>query len=198
MTVADDFKFMINGQPMSVHQLKHGMNGTATITTTTTVTPVTVTEVKNGTVLRSSASSILVRTDQGIKNFTQGEIDKRGVKIVKNGEPAELSDFREGDKLSATIITSMPPHVLTQKEVQATLAAAPAAAASGGSAAPAKKAAAPSSTLASNGTSSTGAAPATSGKTLPKTASGWPLLGLLSVLSLAMGVGLTLRRRFVG
>jgi hypothetical protein len=196
LTVADDFRFMINGQPMSVHQLKPGMNGTATITTTTTVTPVSVTEVKNGTVLRSSASSILVRTDQGIKNFTQGEIDKRGVKIVKNGEPAELSDFREGDKLSATIITSKPPHVLTQKEVQATLAAAPAAAASGGSAS-ARKEPAPSGTLASNATSSSPATPAGSGKTLPKTASGWPLLGLVSVLSLAMGLTLTLRRRFV-
>jgi len=46
---------------------------------------------------------------------------------MKNGKPAELSEFHSGDKLSATIITSMPPHVLSQKEVEATLAkAAPA------------------------------------------------------------------------
>ena len=37
-----------SGQKMSVHDLKPGMKGTATITTTTTVTPVTVTEVRNG------------------------------------------------------------------------------------------------------------------------------------------------------
>ena len=43
LTVPDDFRFMINGQPMSVQQLKPGMKGTATITTKTTVTPVTVT-----------------------------------------------------------------------------------------------------------------------------------------------------------
>ena len=48
--VADDFRFTVNDQQLSVHQLKAGMKGTATITTKTTVTPVTVTEVKNGTV----------------------------------------------------------------------------------------------------------------------------------------------------
>ena len=57
---------------MSVQQLKPGMKGTATITTKTTVTPVTVTEVKSGTVMQSSGSSIIVRTDEGVKMFTQG------------------------------------------------------------------------------------------------------------------------------
>ena len=49
------------------------------------------------------------------------------MKIMRDGKPAQVSDFREGDRLSATIITSKPPQVLTEKEVQATLAAAPAA-----------------------------------------------------------------------
>ena len=116
------------------------MKGTATITTRTTVTPVTVTEVKDGTVVQSGGSSIIVRTAEGFRSFTQGEIDKRGVKIMRAGKPAQVSDFREGDRLSATIITSMPPKVLTEKEVQATLATAPAAA---GGARPAGAGAAP-------------------------------------------------------
>ena len=91
MVVADDFRFTINGQPMSVHQLKPGMKGTATITTTTTVTPVTVTEVKNGTVVQATGSSIIVRTDEGFKSFTQGDVDKRGVKIMRGGRPAAVS-----------------------------------------------------------------------------------------------------------
>ena len=41
---------------MSVRELKPGMKGTATITTRTTVTPVTVTEVKNGTVVQCERS----------------------------------------------------------------------------------------------------------------------------------------------
>ena len=52
LTVPDDFRFTVNGQQLSVHEMKPGMKGTATITTKTTVTPVTVTEVKNGTVMQ--------------------------------------------------------------------------------------------------------------------------------------------------
>src|SRR6478736_1914843 len=65
ITVADDFRFTVNGQQLSVHQLKPGMKGTATITTRTTVTPVTVTEVRNGTVVVRSSAGIIVRTDDG-------------------------------------------------------------------------------------------------------------------------------------
>jgi hypothetical protein len=200
LTVPEDFRFTVNGQQLSVHELKPGMKGTATITTKTTVTPVTVTEVKNGTVMQRSGSSIIVRTDQGIKMFSEGELDKRGVKLVKDGQPAQLTDFREGDKLSATIITSRPPKVMTEQQVNATLAAAPSAAA-GGAAAPAPAAArrAPSSAGTPSGSSGSSAA-ATSGsggaKTLPKTASSWPLLALASLVSLVMGLALTIRRRF--
>ena len=51
LNVPDDFRFTVNGQQLSVHQLKVGMKGTATITTRTTLIPVTVTEIKNGTVV---------------------------------------------------------------------------------------------------------------------------------------------------
>ena len=55
LTVPDDFRFNVDGKMLSVHELKPGMAGTATITTKTTVTPVTVTEVKNGTVMQAWA-----------------------------------------------------------------------------------------------------------------------------------------------
>jgi len=181
LTVPDDFRFTVDGQSLSVHQLKPGMAGTATITTTTTSVPVTVTEVKNGTVMQAMGTSIIVRTsDNQIKMFSQGDIDKRGVKIMRGGQPAQISDFRANDKLSATIVTTYPPKVLTEKEVQATLAkAAPA-----GAAAPAPAAAAPVAQSAS-------AEP----RALPRTASQLPLLGLLGFASLVAGVSLTVRRR---
>ena len=168
LTVSDDFRFTIDGQQLSVQQLKPGMKGSATITTRTTSTPVTVTEVKNGVVAMQTGSSIIVRTDEGLRSFTQGDIDKRGVTIVRAGKPAQVSDFRQGDRLTATIITSQPPTVVTEKEVQATLASAGPGGASGG------------------GT-----------RMLPKTATQLPLLGLLSALSLVIGIGLTVRRRLV-
>ena len=76
------------------------MKGTATVTTRTTVTPVTVTEVKNGTVRHSMGTTIIVQTDEGYRSFTQSDIDKRGVKIMRDGKPALVSDFRHGDKLT--------------------------------------------------------------------------------------------------
>jgi len=206
ITVGNDFRFTVNGQQLSVHQLKPGMQGTATITTRTTVTPVTVTEVKNGTVVVRSSAGIIVRTDDGVKSFSQGDVDKRGVKIVKDGKPVQVAQLHEGDKLSAVIITSMPPKVMTEQEVNATLATArtaPAAsAASAGSAAPAAsssasaRSAAPANTTArATSTSGNASSPAGSARTLPKTASSWPLVGLASALSLAIGLGLTIRRR---
>jgi hypothetical protein len=200
LTVPDDFRFTVNGQQLSVHELKAGMKGTATITTKTTVTPVTVTEVKNGTVMQRSGSSIIVRTDEGIKMFSQGDVDKRGVKMVKDGQPAELTDFREGDRLSATIITSRPPKVMTEQQVNATLAkggaasggAAPAAGARASSSSASRQGQAPQAT-GTGSSASAGAAP----KKLPKTASSWPLLALASIVSLVMGLTLTITRRFV-
>ena len=185
LTVPEDFRFTVNGQQLPVSQLKPGMKGTATITTQTTVTPVSVTEVKNGTVYDRAAGTITVQTPEGFKRFTQGDMDKRGVKIVKDGKPVNLEDLNKGDKLSATIVTSRPPRTMTRQEVQASVSdAAPPAAARPSAAAPAADTApAPPAT-----------ASATTGKTLPKTATSWPLLALLSALSLATGLGLTIRR----
>ena len=114
--------------------------------------------------------------------FTEGDVDKRGVKIMRNGEPAQLSDFRAGDKLSATIITEMPPRVVTEKEVSATTARA-------------RERAGEGTHPGGGGGASAAAEPADSGKHLPKTASPLPLVGLVGLTSLLAGVGLTLRRR---
>lgn len=193
ITVPEDFRFTVNGQQLSVHELKPGMKGTADITTRTTVTPVTVTEVKNGTVMQATGSSIIVRTDQGIKMFTQGDVDKRGVKIMRHGEPAQISDFHQNDKLTATIITSKPPKVMTDKQVTATLAKAPDATAG----APPAAGAAPSASAAPSAGEPTAHATTGATRKLPKTASTRPMIGLASVLSLALGLALTIRRRAV-
>jgi hypothetical protein len=181
LTVPDDFRFTVNGQPLSVRELKPGMTGTATITTRTTVTPVSVTEVKNGTVVQRSGSTLLVRTGNEVKKFTQSDLDKRNMKIMRDGKPAQASDFREGDQLTATIITTKPPQVLTQREVQATVARKEPP--------PAPAQSAPVEPAAASPAPAAPALPAT----LPKTASSRPLVGFAGILSLA--AALVLRRR---
>ena len=155
MAIADDFRFNVDGKMLSVRELKPGMAGTATITTKTTVTPVTVTEVKNGTVLQNVGTAIIVRTDEGMKMFSQSDIDKRGIKIMRDGKPAEISDFRANDRLTATIVTSKPPRVMTEKEVQATLAKSGGA---GGAGTPAAAGATGAGAASSSGAAKSGAA----------------------------------------
>jgi hypothetical protein len=194
-TVSDDFQFDVKGQKISVHDLKPGMKGTATITTTTTVTPVTVTEVRNGEVIQASGGSVLIRGPNGYKNFTQGEVDKRNITIIRDGKPVDISQLSVGDRLSATIVTEKPPKVMTEQQVQATIhPAAPGAA-------PAPKTPAPAASAARSAggpppsTSSTGAAGTGEKKTLPKTASPLPLIGATGAVCLAIAAALAVRRR---
>jgi len=207
ITVPASFLFNIAGKQMSVQELKPGMKGTATITTKTTVTPVTVTEVKNGQVVIASGGAIYVRTSGDVKMFTQGDVDKRGVKIMRGGKPAAVSDFRAGDTLTATIITSKPPQIVTEKEVQATLARAEPAAAPRPAPAAAPPAAAPPAPATAAPPAASSAPPAapaastapvqTEPPSLPttqqETSSAWPLVGL--VLVLLVVVAFVVRRR---
>jgi hypothetical protein len=190
INVPPGFVFTVNGKPMSVSDLKPGMSGTATITTTTTVTPVTVTEVKSGTVALVSGTAVYVRTPEGVRLFTQSELDKRGVKIFVDGKPRAVSELHEGNRLTATIVTTKPPSIVTEKEVQATLAktaAAPAAAAAPAPAPSAAQAGAPASPAQQP--------VATTARTLPSTAGSLPTVGLAGLVLLAIGAFATRRRR---
>ena len=187
LRVPDDFRFTVDGRQLAARELKAGMKGTATITTRTTVTPVVVTEVKNGEVMQASGATLLVRTEQGFKQFSQGDVEKRGIKMVKDGAPAQFTDFRAGDRLSATIVTTLPPKVMTEQEVNATLAKA----------APASGGAHPQRRVRCRARRRPAAAEAPAPRKLPKTGSAWPLLALASILSIATGLTLTVRRRFV-
>ena len=133
-----------------------------------------------------------------MKMFSQADIDKRGIKIWRDGKLAEISDFRANDKLTATIVTSKPPQVMTEREVQATLAKSGGAAA-GGAAAPARSARSQQlrrrrrqpRPRPPDAASTAGSAP----RTLPKTASPLAAVGLTGLVSLLAGLGLTVARR---
>jgi LPXTG-motif cell wall-anchored protein len=225
INVPDDFRFTVDGKQLSVHELKPGMSGTATITTTTTVTPVTVTEVRNGVVQRVMGSTIVVKTDDGrFQMFTQNDADQRGARVYRDGRPVDLSQLRPNDRLTATIVTSKPPQVMTEQQVNATLdaPAAKAAAAAGkavsgaasATAAGAEKAAKATAAgaekagkatasatektaraITGNPSSGSASAGGSTTRRLPKTASPLPLIGLAGMVMLSIGLGLTSRRR---
>jgi LPXTG-motif cell wall-anchored protein len=185
--VPSDFILTVDGNRVTVHDLKPGMKGTAVVTTKTTTVPVTVTQVKDGEVLAVSGNTIIVRTKEGNKKFTTQDVRDRNITVYKEGAPVELSQLRVGDRLSATIVTKHPPVVMTERQVKAAMhspAPAPMAAASEPAPAPAEPAAAPAP------------APETKmAKKLPKTGSDLPLVALLGGLFLTAGLGLSIERR---
>jgi hypothetical protein len=195
--VPPGFLFTVDGKQMSVSELRPGMSGTATITTKTTVTPVTITEVKSGTVAASAGSAVYVRTAEGVRLFTQSDVDKRGMKIFVDGKPKLVSELRQGDKLSATFVTNGPPSIVTEKEVQATLAkAAPAPAPA--PVAPAPVAVAPARAPVAPAPVAPAPAPApvaTTGRQLPSTAGSLPTVALAGLASLAIAAFARRRRR---
>jgi len=197
VTFRDDTTLTVDGKSVTLADLQPGMKGTAKVTTHVTVTPVHLTEVREGTVMRSAGSSIIVRTANGIRMFSEADKSGRDVTLIRNGRPAHISDFREGDVLSATIVTTGTPQVVTQTQVDAMLAGAPAPGAAGTKAAAKGPAAKNASPAASTGTTApTGAESAPAGKKkLPKTASLQPLWGATGVALMALGLGLTLVRR---
>jgi predicted regulator of Ras-like GTPase activity (Roadblock/LC7/MglB family) len=121
-TVPDSFRFTINGQQKSVHELSAGMKGTALVTTTVTVKPAYVTEVREAEVLGANQYVVTVRGKDGVKRFKQDELDALNVSITVNGKPARVINLQPGDKLTATLISRTAPEVLTEKQVQAVLA----------------------------------------------------------------------------
>ena len=179
VTLPEDFTLDMNGTKVPVRDLKPGMKGTAVVTTTTTTTPVTVTEVRNATVLAKAGNAIIVRGKDGVRKFTVEDVNDRNITIMKDGQRVDLMGLKEGDILTATIITRHPPKVMTEREAQASLQAPPPPAPAPAAAEPAP---APE--------------PAPMAAKLPKTASDWPLVGLLGALFLLTGGLLTVRRRF--
>ena len=157
--VPADFVFTVDGKKMTVADLKAGMKGQATVTTTTTITPVTVTELRSGMVLGTGFNSVMVldRTDGVRKKFTQDQLNARGLQIFKDGKVIPISQLNKGDEITATVISQRPPEVVTEREVEATLAqAAPAK-----TEAPATKSEPPAAPAAKTETPAVAAPPAT-------------------------------------
>jgi LPXTG-motif cell wall-anchored protein len=189
ITVADDFRLSVDGRAVGVRELKAGMKGTATITTTTTSTPVTVTQVRDGVVMQKTGNSIVVRTADGIRMFSEGDAATRGVRILRDGQPLAFTDLNTGDHLTATIVTTHPPKVMTQQQVAASMSSTPGAALE-----------APRRMAAATPVAAPGAPPAPSAapeapSELPKTASPLPLIALVGAGSTLLGLTLTMLRR---
>ena len=117
------------------------------MTSTTILVPVYFTEFRESVVLQAGPASIIVRDQDGVrKRFSQDQLDKWGIQILKDGRLMRIGEVKEGDVLTAKIVSPVAPVAVTEQDVKATLdKAAPkvAKAETGTPAAPAPGAAAP-------------------------------------------------------
>lgn len=201
--VPDTAKINVNGQDLTVHDLKPGMKLERTITTTTT--PQTVTTVKSvtGTVWHvSPPSSVILRLEDGSnEKFSI----PAGQKFNVDGQEVDAFHLKKGMKISATKVVAEPQTVShIERKVTGEMPPAPDTSAMQG---PVLIVVAPSAqhqqvaqaTPPENPAQAEAPAQAEhvpAPKKLPQTASQLPLLGLMGVLLLVFGVaGLSLWSR---
>ena len=200
VTLPADFKFTMDGKEIGLADAKPGMKGTAVVTTTTKSEPVVVTEVRNAEVMAVAGNAVIVRGQNGLKQYTIDDVNDKNITIYKEGQKVDIAQLRPGDRLTATIITRHPPKTVTTNDIKASASSPAAASAPPASASSASSAS--SAPAASSAPSSSSASAAPAGgmaheghhKKLPKTGSDLPLLAWLGGLSLAAGFALSVRR----
>jgi hypothetical protein len=168
------FMFNQGDTQVPLSALQPGQVITATITSATAPVTENVEEVKAGTVVKVIGRTLLVQMADG--TYRKFEVPK-GFRFDVDGKKLGVHELSPGMKLSATIVSEKKVGTMTAAEIRAEVSEpkpAPAVAA------------APAPTPAP--------APAPA-KTLPKTAGPLPLVGLLGLLSLGFGAGLSALRR---
>jgi LPXTG-motif cell wall-anchored protein len=171
--VPDDVKFDMDGKMLSVHELKKGMKLTAVITTRSQPMPVVAYEKIEGTVMRVMHNKVWLREKDGIKTYTP----PADFMINVEGRKVPVTQLQPGMKVSATIVSTGPPEIVSESEMKVYAQEAPKPAP--------RPAAAPKPAP----------APAPRPAQLPSTGSSVPAIGLLALGLLAIGAGLTLIRR---
>lgn len=178
-TVPESRRFIVDGKELTVHELKPGTKLTATVTTTTTPITVRTTTVGSGKVWYVMGKNVILTMPDGQnKQYTV----KDDTRFTVNGNPALVSDLRQGMIVSAEKVVEEPAtEIATDTRVVGQAPAArPAPMAEPAPAVAQAKPMAP---------------PPEPPPTLPKTASPIHLIGLLGALSVLSSVGIWMLRR---
>jgi len=110
--IPESARVTVNGQQLSIHDLKPGMKLERTITTTTTPETVTTVKTVTGTIQHvSPPSTVVLRLEDGTNE--QFTIPK-GQKFNVDGHEKDAWGLRKGMKVSATKIVTEPSQSVTQ------------------------------------------------------------------------------------
>jgi hypothetical protein len=164
-----DRRFEVDGQMLSLGELKPGTHLSATITTTTTPEVVRTVVLKNAEVVNVQGSNMVVKQDGQFKSYNV----PAGFTFLIDGEKVPVSKLSSGTKLNAEIVYRSEKMV-TEQEVKI------------GGAAPVV---APVETPSAAAEPIAEVAPAAEPE-MPKTASNLALLGLLGLALVAAGAAI--------
>jgi LPXTG-motif cell wall-anchored protein len=192
--VPSDFLFnTADGRQVTIAQLTPGMPISAIIKTTETAIPMSETVVKEGEVVHTVGSAFVVRTSDGqMKKFVSKDIEAKNIVIIRarDGQPVSPWDLKAGDNISATIVTELPPQIITESELAVFVEQPPAPKPVVVAQAPKAPAPPPPPPAAA----APPPAPPAPPPALPKTGSRLPWLAVFGLGSLAVGAALTIRR----
>ncbi len=186
--VPESAKVTVDGQQLGIHELKPGMKLQHTTITSTTPQVVTTVETVTGKVWHITPPLSVILTMENGENQSFKIPD--GQKFTVEGKEVDAWGLKKGMNVSATRITETPLTSVSQHtQVTGTMPPdAPVLIAKGGpTAAPGG-----AETTAAEGTNGTA-----SGQ-LPKTASSWPLVGILGLLLISTSLGMVLLRKSLG
>src|SRR6185437_8320754 len=180
--VPDSAKITVDGQQLSVHDLKPGMKLERTTVTTTTPQTVTTVHTVTGKVWNvNPPSSVVLRLEDGThEQFTIPE----GQKFKIDGKDVDAFHLRKGMQISATKIVAEPINVTTQERKTTGQMPPPPTEAIQGPVLIVVQHTTPPAEVAQ----AQPAAPQPPPKELPQTGSELPLLGLLGAMMVLSGV----------
>jgi len=191
VTVADDFRLVVDGKEISVDQLRPGTKLTQTITTVTQPENVEVTKIQRATVWHVDGNDVVLTHENGER---QAYHVPDWFQFERGGQMVTARQLRKGDVVTKTVVSTERRLVSqTTEGAVAGASTAPPRQAVAPAAVPApapKPAARPATTTRPAPAQVAQAAPAA----LPTTASPLPLIGILGVVGLAGGIGIRLIR----
>jgi hypothetical protein len=111
--VPDSARVIVDGQPLSVHDLRPGMKIERVTITKTTPEVITTIKTVTGTVFSVTppVSVILTLEDGKNQEFKIPE----GTKFTIDGQPTDAFSLKPGMKVSATAVTEVPETVVTKR-----------------------------------------------------------------------------------
>lgn len=182
--------FDIDGESLTLSELKPGMVLTKEIVTTSRPMVVKTVEVADGTVWFASGSKLIIRLKDGkTADYTVPE----WAKLTVNGEEGiPLHQLRQGQQITATFITEEP---MTMAELKVTSHGHYGTAERETAVEQPEPAATQKPEVARAAEPPTEVEPVAETKELPQTASPMPLIGLMGLMALGVSLGLRAFRK---